>query len=306
MQNQSNKIYRYRAFGLTIESGIKCPELVPVQNENPADVQIHLGNVPECLVKPKKTGVRFQAKPNQFLLKVDNIARYYVSNGSRIMVEKYQDVKEEEVRLFLLGSAVGALLHQRGMLPIHSSAIKVKDKCVAFCGASGSGKSTIAGTFIKRGYDLHADDICVVSVNNEGIPLVAPGYPQIKLWEDMLIKTGGSPTSYKRVRQVLDKFGVPAKSQFNKIPLPLKKIYVLCPSNRTEIEVTEATGMEKFNILKNQTYRFQFIEGLETGISHFKTAGVIGNQVPISRVQLPRKPLLLYELTDLLEKDFLE
>lgn len=301
---QSAESYFYRAFGLNISSSIEIPEFVKAEGK--PDVNIRFENVPDSLEKPKKVGVRFQAKPGCLLLKVDNIAKYLVSNGSQVIVEKSPGAKDEEIRLFLLSSVCGALLHQRGMLPLHASAIKVKDKCVVFCGASGNGKSTIAKTFIDRGYDLHADDICVISVNKEGIPLIYPGYPQLKLWEDALIETGEKPTSYTRVRQVLDKFAIPANDKFNNKPLPLKKIYILHPCNKSEIEISALTGMKKFNALKNHTYRFKFLAGLEKEASHFKTAGYVGNWVPISRVQRPQKPYLLNELADLLEKDFLE
>ena len=306
MQIQANRIYRYRAFGLNIESDIECPELVSVQDENVADVQIRFGSVPDSLEEPKKIGVRFQAKPNHFLLRVDHIAKFLVSNGNQIIIHKFSGVRDKDIRLFLLGSAVGASLHQRGMLPIHASAIKIKDKCVVFCGASGNGKSTIAMECIERGYDLHADDICVISVSKEEMPMVYPGYPQIKLWEDVLIKIGGNPTSYNRVRQVLDKFAVPVTSQFSKDPLLIKKIYILSPWNKYDIEISEVTGMNKFNALKNNTYRLKFIEGLGNEVSHFKAVGIVGNQVPISRVHRPRKPFLLNKLADLIEKDFLK
>ena len=294
--------YQYQAFGLNIRSGIEIPEFVPAKGE--PDINIRFGRVPDSLEGPKKAGVRFQAKPDCLLLKVDNIAKYLASNGNQVIVEKSPGAEDGEIRLFLLSSVFGALLHQRGLLPLHASAIKADDKCVVFCGASGNGKSTIAKAFIKRGYDLHADDICVISVNNEGIPLVYPGYPQLKLWQDALIETGEKPASYSRVRRVLDKFAVPAKDQFNNNPLILKKIYILQLYNKSEIEISAITGMEKFNVLKNHTYRVKFIEGLEKEVSHFKTVGIIGNQVPISRVERPRKPFLLNELADLLENDF--
>ncbi len=296
--------FYYRAFGLTIGSSLELPELLEEEPLPLPDVLIRQGPVPRALENPKTTGVRFQARPDQFLLTVDRVARYHVSAGNRVLVDPAPGVSERELRLFLLGSVFGALLHQRGLLPFHAGAIEAGDKCVVFCGASGTGKSTIVKAFMKRGYHLHSDDICVISINKDGIPLVFPGLPQLKLWEDTLIKTGESATPYNRVRRVLDKFAVPAGDYFNNRPLPLKKIYVLHPHNEREIECSAVTGMEKFNVLKNHTYRFRFIEGLETEVPHFKTAAVIGNHVPMSRVRRPRKPFLLDELADCLEQDF--
>jgi hypothetical protein len=66
----------------------------------------------------------------------------------------------------------------------------------------------------------------------------------------------------------------------------------------------DITGMQKFTVLKNQTYRYRFLEGLENEVSHFKIAGLVGGRVPISRVGRPRDLFLLDRLINKLEKDF--
>jgi hypothetical protein len=301
VKNHKNQ-YIYRAFGLTIGSSIALPELLPAEGE--PEVLIREGSVPEALENPKTVGVRFQARPGHFLLKVDNIAKYLVSEGRWITIEAFPGVEEGDIRLFLLGSAFGALIHQQGLLPLHASAIEVNGRCVVFCGASGSGKSTLAKAFISRGYPLHTDDVCVVSTGEDETPMAYPGYPQLKLWEDALEKIGVDAASYTRVRRVLDKFAVPVTERFNHKPLPIKKIYILSPWNKGEIEVTEIAGMRKFNLLKNQTYRFRFVAGLERKESHFKSAGILGNQVPICGIRRPQSLFLLDQLADILETDF--
>jgi hypothetical protein len=281
---------------------MEIPELVPAEGE--PDVLIREGSVPEALENPKTVGVRFQAKPGHFLLKVDNTAKYLVSEGRRVTIETFPGVEEKDIRLFLLGSAFGALIHQQGLLPLHASAIDVNGQCVMFCGTSGSGKSTLAKAFIRRGYHLHTDDVCVVSTGKNGTPITFPGYPQLKLWEDALEKIGIEAASYTRVRQVVDKFAVPVNDRFNHNPLPIKRIYILSPWNKGGIEVSEIIGMKKFNLLKNQTYRFRFVAGLEREVSHFKSAGVLGNQVPLLSVRRPHSLFLLDELANILETDF--
>ena len=46
------------------------------------------------------------------------VGRYRIEAGNRITVESEPGVPERNVRLFLLGSAFGVLLHQRGLLPV--------------------------------------------------------------------------------------------------------------------------------------------------------------------------------------------
>jgi len=302
--NEATFDYRYRAFGLNIHSQIEIPELYPADDWD-ADVHILTGGVPEILDDPKVVGVRFQAKPDLFLLKVDKIAGYLVSDGNRIIIDKFAEVEDKEVRLFLLGSAFGALFHQRGLLPLHASAIEVNQQCVLFCGDSGNGKSTIARCFLERGYHLQADDICVITIDKKGFPIVFPGYPQLKLWRDALVEIGEEPGNYLQVRSVLDKYAVPVKDRFHCRALPIKKLYVLSPYNGDDIEISTINGIEKFNTLKNHTYRFRFVEGLNKEKVHFKNAGAIGNLVPFRLVKRPQEPFLLSQLADSLEKDFL-
>ncbi len=195
----SEEYSNYMAYGLRIASELDCPELTPDVSETP-DVVIRYGAVPENLPDATAKGVRYQVSPDQFLLKVDHVANYLVSGGREISIERAPESDDDSIRLFLLGSALGALLHQRELLPLHGSAIKVNDGVCVFVGLSGNGKSTVAAAFRQRGYQVLADDVCVVSIREDGLPLVIPGYPQLKLWADTLKKLEQSTKELRQVR----------------------------------------------------------------------------------------------------------
>lgn len=163
MPNQ--QLFEYHAFGLDIRSEIQLPEL-SVSFASPGQsvgvIDVRYGHVPENLENPKASGVLFQAADGVFLLKMDSIARYMASNGKEIIVEPLPGSGEKDIRLFLLGSVFGALLHQRGALALHSSGIVTshgdEKKAVLFAGNSGIGKSTLAAALQQRGYPLLGDD----------------------------------------------------------------------------------------------------------------------------------------------------
>lgn len=291
--------YRYTVFGLTIDSCLELPELVP--GDGVPDIHVRWGEVPVVLPESRKTTARFQAKPGSLLFTAEHVARLLVSDGNRIAVELLPGANEAEVRAFVLGSAMGAILHQRGLLPMHASGIKTGDGCVLFCGRPGTGKSTLAGMFVQRGFELHADDICVIGADKKGMPWVYPAYPQLKLWGDALEKMGDEPSAYRPVHSLPEKFAVPAL-HFNREPLPIKTIFVLSPHNKESIEITPVTGINKYNVLKNQTYRRRFLEGLDTAASHFHAASSVGKHIPIYRVHRPQKLFLLNELVEILEQ----
>ena len=124
----------YHIFGLNISSVIPLPAR-PVLHPQPGvtpDVTVEFGKTPDALANPKFNGARYQASPGEFLLRVDGVARYYVQDGCRIIITPETGAGADEILLFLMGSAIGALLHQRNVLVLHAGAIAVNGKASFF------------------------------------------------------------------------------------------------------------------------------------------------------------------------------
>ena len=113
------------------------------------------------------------------MLTVDGVGRYLVRGGAEILVDAAGGAAERDVRLFLLGSALGILCHQRGLLPLHANAVVANGAAYAFAGHSGAGKSTLAAHFAQAGYEILCDDVCVISFDEAGQPLAWPGLPRL-------------------------------------------------------------------------------------------------------------------------------
>ena len=191
----------YYIFGLNIASVVLLPSR-PVHHLQPdatPDVIIEYGKTPPELTNPRIKGVRYQAAPSEFLLWVDNVARYYVRDGNQITIMPEAGANDDDILVFLMGSAMGALLHQRNMLVLHAGAIAVNGESVIFCGRSGIGKSTLAAGFHRRGYPFLADDVCAITTHN-GRPAVIPGFPRLKLWDDVLKRLNTDKDELKSVR----------------------------------------------------------------------------------------------------------
>lgn len=297
-------IYRYKAFGLNIESEIEIPEFL-AGNNNP-DITIKTGVIPGQLPDPLFKGVRFEASPGQFLLNVDHIAGFYAEGGVRIIIQPYGDAEPADVRLFLLGSAFGALIHQRGMLPMHGSSISINGKGYIFSGVSGAGKSTLAAGLLGRGYHLLSDDISVVSLDNSNKPIIYAGYPGVKLWADSLTKLGMEPERYARVRTKLNKHHMLVQGQFHSEALTLGGVYILHTKNSDGIDLENLKGIEKFNALKNNTYRLNFIKGLGNTEAHFRHLSALAANCSVKRITRSSKSFALDEILDVVEKDIQE
>ena len=157
----------YSVYGLRVHAEIACPELPfhPQPDGNP-DVTIRLLPSLPSTSESLESGC-YEVRPGVFRLVVKGVGRYLVEGGSRISIEPLAGSSTEEVRLFLLGSVIGALLYQRGLFPLHGSAVETRWGAMIFVGAQGIGKSTLAAQFYRRGYRLLSDDVCAVTTPRE-------------------------------------------------------------------------------------------------------------------------------------------
>ncbi len=298
-------MHKYRAFGLNIASEFEIPELIPSEFNMP-DVQIDYGQNPPEITDYKGKGVLYQARENEFLFRLKTVASYYVKNGKQITVERLNDSTDDEIRLFLLGSAMGALIQQRDLLPVHGSAVVKNGQAYIIAGVSGSGKSSLAAVLIKRGFKLLSEDISVV--DPEKIPPeVNPGIPYLKLWQDVLEELGEDVRSYAKVRPQLLKYRKHAGSDYINEPVMLKRIIVLSARNKPEFESKQVKGAEKFELLKKNTYRYQYLLALGKIDKHFKLVNQLAKDIQLYHVQRPSVPLMLEQLADfLMEKKLID
>ena len=291
--------HKYSVYGLTVESAIPCPGLSP--GEGPTDATVRFGTVarhPEA----SAAGVLYRTHDGAFVFALDGIARFLVTGGREIIVEPAPRVDHDTVRIFLLGSAFGALLHQRGVLPLHASAVEIDGRCVAFAGPSGYGKSTLAAAFHRRGHPLVSDDVLAVEARGADPPLAYPGLPEIKLWEDALDKLEISAEGLRRIRPELAKSRLPIADRHQK-PLPLSRVYLLTLRQADGIEIEPVAGMIKLEALAEVTYRRRFVDDLGGQREHFELCVAVSRHVALRKVSRPRTGSMLDDLVTRIEED---
>ncbi|MBF0410876.1 MAG: hypothetical protein HQM10_26260 [Candidatus Riflebacteria bacterium] len=298
----------YQIFGLNISSAVKLPVQPNLQanSDFASDVVIEYGDTPVELVNPRARGLHYQAAPGEFLLSVNNVARYYVQGGNRITIAPEAGASDDDVTVFLIGSVMAALLHQQNFLVLHASAIEVNGKSYIFAGSSGVGKSTLAAGFHKRGYSIIADDICAVNIK-DGQPMVVPGLARLKLWSDVLKKLDIDITKLKLVRneKELEKYYFPTeKESFS--PVPIKSIFILDTNKNNLFETIPIAGAEKTDCLIGNTYRFKFLNGLDGKVDHFHKCASVAGKASIHKIFRPSIGFSLNELMNLLEAKFSE
>lgn len=296
--------YTYSCYGLNITSELALTELEtkPTLDGAP-DVTIRLSDVPASGL-PDSTQIApfIWLRDGAFLFEVPSVARFLISGGSDIAIDPAPGIDEASVRVFLLGSAFGALLLQRGLFVLHGNAIEIDGQCLICVGPSGIGKSTLTAAFIKRGYRVLADD--VVPIDNDGVAL--PGFPRIKLWKDTAKKLEIETAGLSRIRPALEKFNMPLADHFCATPRPVTRICVLSEHHDDTVNITPITRLQKFEVLKANTYRPRFMSGMNLQREHLSQSSALAGKVSMARVQRPKLGFKIDALVDALLANMLE
>ncbi|MFZ2959948.1 MAG: hypothetical protein WA705_23965 [Candidatus Ozemobacteraceae bacterium] len=293
--------YTYRAYNLIFSSELLIPELE--MTEGTPDVVIKLGQVPASLLNPTEKRKFFQSAPDEFLIRLDNIAGFYVTNGKEITLEPYIDRDAPDIRLFLLGSVFGALLQQRGYLTLHGASVVINGKGILFTGKAGIGKSTLAAAFHSKGFRILTDDVCAIKIGEDKLPYIKPGFPSLKLWKDAADKLGRNVDGLEPVKKDMDKYRVNAESQCSEEPIALSEIYILGVQNSNDIEILPVKDMDRIMPLIRNTYRYHYLHGHGMKPLHFKQCAAVAGKVRIFRVLRPETGFLLDELVRAIEEN---
>ncbi|MBM7518734.1 hypothetical protein [Nocardioides nitrophenolicus] len=247
----------HSGYGLLIDSELPLPDLAPAPAA-PArpDVVVRLGAVAppsaDAVLLPR--GLWLDGE--RIGIDVPEVGRYACAGGSRITVAAAPGATPEALRLFLLGSALGCLLAQRGLLVLHGNAFVVDGGCAIVLGHSGAGKSTLAAEMHRRGQLVLSDDVVPVDATAHALP----GWPRIKLWQDALDRLGRDSAGLARVDGRFDKFHVPLDRSGSVAPVPVRWIYVL-DRHHGPLRVVPVTGAAAFASLHEHTYRNEILVG---------------------------------------------
>jgi hypothetical protein len=287
--------YVYRVFGLTLSSEIELPELRPSHPDTQPDFTVRWGHVPRVATTKDPYGL--SVTETGAPVSVTSVARFHVSGGSDIRVDPDPAADEVTIRLFLMGTAMGALFCQRRMFPLHANAIVFDGQAVAFAGPSRAGKSTLAAAFLDRGHAVLSDDICVINSSIDGVFVAQPGIPRVRLWSDAVERSGRDALTLTRVRSGMDKYVVPTRAAQPERALPLEAIFVL-GSNGTEVRARALHGFSAIEALAANTYRASFLPMIGDPSVHFETCLKLAQHVPILELQRPWDSDRIGEMAD--------
>lgn len=277
----------YLLGGITLVSEIAFPELPQIQRERatPHPVHIRLGDVEENWPDAVEVDPDCFATPSQYFLRIHGIARYLVTHGTEIVVSPDADAPPLDVRAYLLGTIFVVLCQQRGLLPLHASAVISRQGVVAFLGRSGQGKSSLAAHLAGRGFAVVADDVCLIDPAPRGDMMVIPTAPWLKLWRNSLENLGRPADGLERVFSEDDKYRLPLPSV--RTPEPIRTLMFLEDGESPGIRFEEVSAVEAVPLLMNLTHSAYLLQATGQREESFLRCGKVSSQARAYRLKRP-------------------
>ena len=298
----------YIAYGLRIRSALALPfrSALPLDEGRStaerggkragADVAVRIGPTPARLPNPIGKFRQWEAAPGTFLITVDAVARFLVTDGCDVLVEPLGG-DEREMGAFLLGSPFTALLQQRGLTTLHAGAVETEIGAALFVGFKGAGKSSLVGALAERGCALLSDDLTGVEANADGRFLALPASTCTRLRADSLEALGRPPRTLEEVYRKSGKRLLPA-ARLRTEPLAVRAVYVLEPHDRAGVEIQPASWAQARRALLQHTHRKRFLHGLGRQEEHFRTVLGMAAGVSVFHVRRPARSFQLQALAE--------
>jgi len=278
--------FHYRYQGLDVDSEFPIPEWDVFESglfrttlpNSPPDVLFSIAPHGGADLPPPE--------PGEYRFFVRDVGWFLVKRGAEIVVATGPIANPRRLRLCLIGSAWGALLYQRGLFPLHASAVSADGGAVLFCGRRGQGKSTLAALLTDRGYDLISDDLCRVTTSGSGTQLAYPSVPTLRLCADSLNSLGWDrgelalgPFRPKKLHYIR-----PSRLLFQ--PVPVRAIYLLTWG---EAGFERLVGFSALNhFFSAATWRGNLLLSVGDPAKYFRQCTELVQRVPVWEFRRPR------------------
>ena len=292
---------KYKAYGIVFESDLEFAEL-PQLTDEVCQVRLKLAELPVDL-DLRSDAKWFAGDVDRFWFRITAVAEFLIQQGTEIIVQIYPDADLALVRLFAIGSAFSALMHQRGALVLHGAVLTDGAKTVLFTGESGAGKSTMAAMLWKCGYKVVAEDVAVLYQHDDKW-LVYPGYPFMRICPDMFaaLQLNTDPLELTKIFTHTEKYLLNLHDRFADVPVALDEIVVLATADQPQYSSqTFAGNMEKFSIIANNTYRPYFLQSQGLVEQHFRQCASLVGQLTVRKIVRPIDETNIYRACDFVE-----
>jgi len=241
--------------------------------------------LPETLEGAIRVGGFSFARPGALLQCVPLVGRFLITGGDLIEFVREEGADPLGVDQFLSGSARAALVHQRGGLPLHAACLVPpgQEFAVAIAGHSGVGKSTLAAELVKQGWSLLGDDVTPL-YGGSGPVMAWPSKGVLKLWRDACERLKIDAGGLQGLPGERDKYLLPTHTSIE----PVRLGYVFLLERGAAPEATSIEGPARLAALRTNTYKPNYLAGLECVESHFRISCQVSAEVKMAILKLSK------------------
>jgi hypothetical protein len=258
------------------------------------------------LPKPSpEAATDFRFEPDRQYLAWHAVGAFLITDGCRIDIEPAAGIDDTLIAFPLLGPVLALLLHRRGLLVLHASAIAVGGKSAIFMGDKGAGKSTTASAMIRAGHELLTDDVVALDLADPNQPMIVPGFPQIKLAADAAAAISFKDAQVRpQVHPAIDKMQHRLNGAFSGDKVPASRIYILERGEKADI--TPLPGIAALPAIIKFSYVTRFGRAALPGdfaAMHLRQCSGIADHVGVCRLEVPTGLERIDEAVHLIERD---
>ena len=217
--------------------------------------------------------------------------RCRIGEGRRVSIGLPPGAPTGDIAGTLLGPALAVVCHQRGLLPLHASSIQVDGGCVVFVGRAYAGKSAVAAALCGRGHALVADDLCVIQLDERGVPMVFPGTPFLRLSRETMAGLGRPVEQIAQVRPGVEKLLIPAR--LSERALPVRHVVVIDADERAGSAVDRRIGLDAISVIVASTWHVRAVRAFGNAATHFAQCAAVAERAAIWRWSRPHGVRLL-------------
>ena len=251
------------------------------------DVKIEITQIKKEVETPLYDDGFCKLNQNEFSMDVEDVGSFYASGGNYIALVLNPKATQATIELYLNGSTYGAILHQRKIMPMHGSCFVYNNKGIMLCGDSGAGKSSLTTAFVLEENAFLTDDVTPILIS-ENKPFIWTMSDRVKLWEDSLKQLSQNKEGLHKIAPETEKFYYPLKS-YKDSTFMLHHIFLIEIHEKSTIIFHEIKGAEKVTALRNEIYRFEYLQGMpENEPFYFKKLVEMSKNIKITRLLRPK------------------
>ncbi len=213
------------------------------------------------------------------------------ADGSTVVCHREPGMSYESFQVYLLGQALSFALLKRGFEPLHATAVVVDGRAVAFLGASGVGKSTLAAAFVRSGYRVLTDDVLVVQETG-GRMMAHPGPTRLKLFSSTARRLAADVTGAVQMNGVTTKLVIPLNdAHVHAGAVPLGAIYdVALPAGKPgsqKLALTPLSRRHAAMALVRSGFNQRYVNRDRLS-RQFAASVAVAEQIPVKTLSYPR------------------